>query len=171
MVFILTRAVASYVVMFYDFLRAQSIYIHLLYCLSLLSVTLSLSLSPFPLARPSSSLPFPLIFHQGQHPVFPVQDIAYLDIDNCLLCLQRIPMPMKYINILNRGLSINVNMTHQKINNNAGCAMDCNENCSPTDSDTDGQSSVRTITPTSTADLSEERSNNSKLLGKNLSAE
>jgi hypothetical protein len=39
--------------------------------------------------------------------------------------------------------------------------MDCqNEIISPKDSDSDGQSSVRTITPTSTAELCEERSNN-----------
>lgn len=90
------------------------------------------------------------------HSIFPLEDIAYLDIDNCLLCLQKIPMISKHINQSNRGLSINVNAANQNLNNN----MDCqNEIISPKDSDSDGQSSVRTITPTSTAELCEERNN------------
>ena len=94
------------------------------------------------------------------HSIFPLEDIAYLDIDNCLLCLQKIPMISKHINQSNRGLSININAANQNLNSNNN-NMDCqNEIISPKDSDSDGQSSVRTITPTSTAELCEERNNN-----------
>lgn len=66
-------------------------------------------------------------------------------------------MISKHINQSNRGLSININAANQNQNNN----MDCqNDIISPKDSDSDGQSSVRTITPTSTAELCEERNNN-----------
>lgn len=93
------------------------------------------------------------------HSIFPLEDIAYLDIDNCLLCLQKIPMTSKQANT-SRGLSININAANQNLNNNS-TNMDCqNDIISPKDSDSDGQSSVRTITPTSTAELCEERNNN-----------
>lgn len=95
------------------------------------------------------------------HSIFPLEDIAYLDIDNCLLCLQKIPMISRHVNQQsNRGLSINVNAANVNMNNNNN-SMDCqNDIISPKDSDSDGPSSVRTITPTSTAELCEERNNN-----------
>ena len=95
--------------------------------------------------------------HQMQHSIFPIQDVAYLDIDNCLLCLQKIPMPIKYINLLSKGLHLDMNAI------NLSNRMDL-DNSSPSDSDTDGPSSVRTITPTSTAELNEERSSINKSL-------
>ena len=93
------------------------------------------------------------------HSIFPLEDIAYLDIDNCLLCLQKIPMTSKHLSQQpNRGLSININAANLNANNNS---MDCqNDIISPKDSDSDGPSSVRTITPTSTAELCEERNSN-----------
>ena len=125
--------------------------------------------------------------------IFPSYEVSYLDIDNCLLSLQRIPLPQKYINMLNKGMNNNYNALNRKVNsnnnNNNDLANvnnnddnsnnsnnidenDCNNeidddsrmNCDINieEQESEDSSSVRTITPTSTAELNDDHMSLSK---------
>ena len=51
-------------------------------------------------------------FIPAKHIIFPSYEISYLDIDNCLLSLQKIPMPMsqKIFNMVNKGMNKKLNI-------------------------------------------------------------